>query len=50
MILRPLACWDCAFESRWGQECVSVVNVVCCQLEFSETGQSLVIDSDLVQQ
>ena len=27
--LRPLACWDCGFESRRGHGCLSVVNVVC---------------------
>jgi hypothetical protein len=28
--LRPLACWDCGFESRWGHLCLSLVIVVCC--------------------
>jgi hypothetical protein len=28
--LRPLACWDCGFESRWGHGFLSVVSVVCC--------------------
>jgi hypothetical protein len=36
--LRPLACRDCGFESRRGHECVSLVSVVCCQVEFSATG------------
>ena len=40
--LRPLACWDCGFESRWRHGCLSVVNVVCCQVEVSATGRSLV--------
>jgi hypothetical protein len=26
--LRPLACWDCGFESHCGHECLSVVSVV----------------------
>ena len=40
--LRPLACWDCGFESHWGYGCLSVVSVVCCQVEFSTSGWSLV--------
>jgi hypothetical protein len=40
--LRPLACWDCGFESRLGHGCLSVVSVVCCQVEVSATGRSLV--------
>jgi hypothetical protein len=40
--LRPLACWDCGFESRLGHVCLSLVSVVCCQVEVSETGWSLV--------
>jgi len=31
--LRPLACWDCRFESRQGHGCSSFVSVVCCQVE-----------------
>jgi len=27
--LRPLACWDCGFESRQGKGCLSLVSVVC---------------------
>ena len=42
MGLRPLACWDCGFESRRGHGCLSVVSVVCCQVEISATGWSLV--------
>jgi hypothetical protein len=42
MALRPLACWDCEFESRLGHGCLSLVNVVCCQVEISATGRSLV--------
>jgi hypothetical protein len=37
-----LACWDCGFESRQRLGCLSLVNVVCCQVEVSETGRSLV--------
>ena len=38
MGLRPLACWDFRFESRRGQHCVSLVSVVCCQIEVSCVG------------
>jgi len=40
--LRPLACWDCGFESRCGHACLSAV---CCQVEVSATGWSLVQSS-----
>jgi hypothetical protein len=39
---RPLACWDCGFESHRGNGCLSVVSVVCCQVEVSATDWSLV--------
>ena len=39
--LRPLACWDCGFESRQGVD-VSLVSVVFCQVEVSASGWSLV--------
>jgi hypothetical protein len=29
VLLRPLACWDCGFESCRGHGCLSLVNVVC---------------------
>ena len=29
--LRPLACWDCGFESHRGHGCLSVESVLCCQ-------------------
>jgi hypothetical protein len=35
--LRPLACWDCGFESHRGHVCLSVVSVVCCQVEVCAT-------------
>jgi hypothetical protein len=35
MFLRPLACWDCGFESWRRHGCLSLVNVVCCQVECS---------------
>jgi len=35
--LRPLACWDCGFESHRGLVCLSVVSVVCYQVEVSAT-------------
>ena len=40
--LRPLACWDCGFESHRGHGCLSVVSVVCCQVEVSATRWSLI--------
>ena len=40
--MRPLACWDCGFESRRGQGCLSLVDVVCYQVEVSASGRSLV--------
>ena len=40
--LRPLAYWDCGFESCQRQECLSLVSVVCCKVEVSATGWSLV--------
>jgi len=35
--LRPLACWDCGIESHHRHGCV-----VCCQVEVSASGLSLV--------
>jgi len=43
--LLPLACWDCGFESRRGHGCLSVVSVVCCQVEVSAADWSLVQSS-----
>ena len=42
MGLRPHACWDCGFGYRQGHERLSLVSVVCCQVEVSATGRSLV--------
>jgi len=39
--LRPLACWDCGFESLQGNGCLSLLSVVCCQVEDCMTGWSL---------
>ena len=36
------ACWDCGFEFRRGHGYLSVVSVVCCQVEVSASGWSLV--------
>jgi len=36
--LRPLACWDCAFEFRWGHGCLSLVSVVFRHVEDSALG------------
>ena len=35
--LQPLACCDRGFESHLGLGCLSVVSVVCCQVEVSAT-------------
>jgi hypothetical protein len=40
--MRPLACWTCGFESRWEYGCLSLVSVVCCQVEIFASGWSLV--------
>jgi hypothetical protein len=33
--LRPLASWDCGFDSRRDHGYLSLLSVVCCQVEFS---------------
>jgi len=40
--LRPLAYWDCGFESLRGQGYVYPLGVLCCQVEVSATYRSLV--------
>jgi hypothetical protein len=40
--LGPHDFWDCRFETRRGNKCLSFVNLVCCELEISATGQSLI--------
>jgi hypothetical protein len=40
--VRPLACWDFGFEFHRGHWRLSVVGVVCCQVEVSTTSWSLV--------
>jgi hypothetical protein len=40
--LRPLAYWDYGFEFHLGHGCLSLVSVVCCQVEVSATDWSLV--------
>jgi hypothetical protein len=39
---RPLTCWDRGFVSHGGHGYLSVVSVVCCQVEVSATSWSLV--------
>ena len=39
---QPLACWDCGFECCGGHGCLSVVSVVCCEVEVFVMGRSLV--------
>jgi len=41
VVLRLLACWDCGFESHQGNGYLSLAIVVCCQVEVSATGLSL---------
>jgi hypothetical protein len=42
----PLDYWDYVFESlRVHNECLSVVSVLCCQVEVSAMGRSLVQSS-----
>ena len=36
--LRPVTSWDCGFESRQWHGCLSVVSVVCCEVEVSAMG------------
>jgi len=40
--LRPLACWDCGFESHRRHRGLSIENVVCCQREVSAMGLSII--------
>ena len=40
--LQPIAFWDFGFESRQAHGRLSVVSVVWCPVEVSETGRSLV--------
>jgi hypothetical protein len=37
-----LTCWDCRFKSCHGHRCLSLVSVVCCKVEVSASGCSLV--------
>jgi len=36
--LRPLACWDCGFESLQGNGYLSTGNAVFCQVEIFASG------------
>jgi hypothetical protein len=40
--LRPLAFSDCGFDFHRGHGCLSLVGVVCCQVDVSATVRSLV--------
>jgi hypothetical protein len=40
--LRRRLFWDCGLESRRGHACLSVVNVVYCQVDVHVRGRSLV--------
>jgi len=39
---RAISCRDFGSKSRWRQGCLSLVSVVCCQVEVSATGRSLI--------
>ena len=43
--LRPLACWDCGFESRRWHGCRSLVSVVCCSLRLADPSCRVVLPS-----
>jgi hypothetical protein len=38
--LRPLTYWDFGFESRRRHGCLSLVSVVCCQVDVPASGWS----------
>jgi hypothetical protein len=40
--LRPNACWDCGFASLRGHGRLTILSVVCYQVEVSASGRSLV--------
>ena len=40
-VVRPLACSDCGSEFRRQRKCLSLVSVVCCQIEVPASGWSL---------
>jgi len=40
--LQALTYWGCGFESRRRHGCLSPVSIVCCQVEISAMGRSLV--------
>jgi hypothetical protein len=39
---KALACWDCGFEFLRGHGCLSLVSVVCCQVDDSASNWSFV--------
>jgi hypothetical protein len=39
--LRPLVCWECGLKSNQGHGYLSLVSVVCFQVEVSATGRSI---------
>jgi hypothetical protein len=45
MGLQSLTCWICRFKSHRGHGCLSSVSDVCCQVEVSVSGWSLVQSS-----
>ena len=40
--MRPSASRNCGFETSWKHGCVCLVTAVCCQIQVSSTGRSLV--------
>jgi len=45
--LRPFAYWECGFKSSQGYGYLSILGVVCFQVEVSATGRSFVQGSPL---
>jgi len=40
--LRLLVCWDCGFQYHQGHGCLSIMSLVCCQIEVSATSRSFI--------
>ena len=36
----PFVCWECRFESHWVHGGLSLMNIVCCQVQVSASGWS----------
>ena len=42
VVVRSKTCWDCGFESRWGNRLLSLLSFVCYHVEVSASAWSLV--------